>query len=159
MNIFCRCFRQCCVSGMIYSVSGSRYSYEYLDFLPYYLATFENYSTKKTLNSIKKKNIPIICHFLFQSTVLQYTQTRIHRPKMVNKISNLFALSFSAGSGTIIPDPDQGKVPDPDTKHCMVFYICYWLFLINFLLVYIHRQRRPVTTGSVVHPFTVINNN
>ena len=114
---------------------------------------------KITLNSIKKKNIPIICHFLFQSTVLQYTQTRIHRPKMVNKISNLFALSFSAGSGTIIPDPDQGKVPDPDTKHCMVFYICYWLFLINFLIVYIHRQRRPVTTGSVVHPFTVINNN
>ena len=114
---------------------------------------------KITLNSIKKKNIPIICLFLFQSTVLQYTQTRIHRPKMVNKISNLFALSFSAGSGTIIPDPDQGKVPDPDTKHCMVFYICYWLFWINFLIVYIHRQRRPVTTGSVVHPFTVINNN
>ena len=146
MNIFCRCFRQCCVSGMIYSVSGSRYSYEYLDFLPYYLATFENYSTKKTLNSIKKKNIPIICHFLFQSTVLQYTQTRIHRPKMVNKISN-FRIKA------------KFRIRIHITQYCMVFYICYWLFWINFLIVYIHRHRRPVTTGSVVHPFTVINNN
>ena len=51
---------------------------------------------------------------------------------MVNKISNLFALSFSAGSGTIIPDPDQGKVPDPDTKHCMVFFYLLLIVLNKF---------------------------
>ena len=57
---------------------------------------------KKTLNSIKKKNLPTICHFQFHIAVLQYTQSRIHRLKSEIKS----ALSFFAGSGIIIPDPD-----------------------------------------------------
>ena len=40
----------------------------------------------KMIKSIKKKNLPNICNFLFHSTVLQYTQSRIHRPKIKNKI-------------------------------------------------------------------------
>ena len=38
---------------------------------------FENFSRDAVpLNSIKKKNLPTICHFLFHTTVLQYTQSR-----------------------------------------------------------------------------------
>ena len=37
-----------------------------------------------TLNSIKKVNIPTICHFLFHTIVRQYTQSRIHRLKIRN---------------------------------------------------------------------------
>ena len=66
---------------------------------------------KKPLNSIIKKNLPTICHFLHTSTTfLQHTQSRIHRFKMKNIFFlHLSALSFFAGSGTIITYPDPGK--------------------------------------------------
>ena len=65
-----------------------------------------NWKYKKNLKFTKKKNLPTICHFLLHCTV-QYTQSRIHKPKIKNKIFlNLFA---GAGSGTIIQDPDPGK--------------------------------------------------
>ena len=78
---------------------------------PYYLSIMGN-NKKNTLNLIKKKNLPTTCHFIFYSTgtVLQYTQSRITRPIIINKY--LFICSFIfcwSGSGTIISDPDPGK--------------------------------------------------
>ena len=66
----------------------------------YYLSIFGNY--KNTLNSIKKKILPPICHFLFYyiGTVIQYTQSRIHRPKMRNTIFNYLLFHF-------LLDPEQ----------------------------------------------------
>ncbi len=65
---------------------------------PYYLSIFGNY--KKT---------PTICHFLWllHTAVIQYTLSRIHRPKILKLNFYLSALSLFAGfgSGTIIPDP------------------------------------------------------
>ena len=58
--------------------------------------------TKNTLNSIIKKNLPIICHFIFHTTVLQYTKSRIHRPKVRNKIFNSLLFQF-----LLDPDPEQ----------------------------------------------------
>ena len=54
---------------------------------------------KNTLNSIKKKNQPTICYFFYfilQSYRLQNKQSRIQRPKIINK----YAISFLAGSGS-----------------------------------------------------------
>ena len=31
-----------------------------------------------------KKKLPTICHLLFHCTILQYTQSRIHRPNIYN---------------------------------------------------------------------------
>ena len=36
------------------------------------------------VNAIKKENLPTICHILFHTRVLQYTQSRIHRLKIRN---------------------------------------------------------------------------
>ena len=76
---------QCCGSGMIYSGSGS--SFVCSEFRiqakvpdPGYLITslFGNY-LKHTWNWFNLFNLSIICHFLFHSTVLQYTQPRNYR--------------------------------------------------------------------------------
>ena len=86
---------------MIYS--GSRSSFDISEFRiqskvpdpcgsgskPYYLSTSLFGNIKNTLNSTKKKNLSIIFHFLCYTTVLQYTQSRIHR-----EISVLFICSF-----------------------------------------------------------------
>ena len=59
------------------------------------------------------KNLPSIYHFLLHTTVLQYTQSRIHRPKIGSFY--LSALLVFAGSGTIIPDP--GKISGSTTLY------------------------------------------
>ena len=66
------------------SGSGSRFGF---GSNPYYIRIIGE-KNLNTLNSIRKKNLPIICHFLFQSTgtVLQCTQSRTPRPKIKNKI-------------------------------------------------------------------------
>ena len=55
---------------------------------------------------IKKKNLPTICPFLFHTTVLQ---SRIHRPKIINKIFIEVLLSFllDLELEKIIPDPGK----------------------------------------------------
>ena len=49
---------------------------------------------KNTLNSIKKKNPSIICHFLFHITVLKYTQSTIHKPTIRNTFFIYLLLHF-----------------------------------------------------------------
>ena len=126
---------QCCGSGIIYSGSGSNFEfYEYQIRIPiqakvpdpcgsgsnpHYLSIFGN-CKKHTINSIIKKNLSTICHFLFHNTVLQYT---VHSPEFTEKLHfYLSALSYFAGSrsGTIIPDPSKssGSHADPDPHHC-----------------------------------------
>ena len=79
---------QCCGSGMIYSGSGS--SHEISEFqirIQHILFKHKAYleiTKQHTINSIKKKYLPTICHFLFHTIVLQYIQSRIHRPKIRN---------------------------------------------------------------------------
>ena len=59
---------QCCESGMIYSGSASRYDFLVIRILPMlFKHIWKLYSIKNTLYSIKKKNPPIICHFLFHT--------------------------------------------------------------------------------------------
>ena len=65
---------------------------------------------KNTLNSIKKKNPSIICHFLFYITVLKYMYT-VHNSQAYGYkyIFYLSALAFFAGSGSRTINPDPGK--------------------------------------------------
>ena len=114
-------FYQCCGSGMIYSRSG--YSLRIFR-VPdpgksfgiqlILWSIFGNYK-KHTLNSIKKKNLPVpnICHFLFHTTVHWVQSYSTHSPEFAGlkwEIKFLFICSFIfAGSRTIIPDPDPGK--------------------------------------------------
>ena len=78
---------------------------------PYYFRIFENY--KKNLKFTKKKNLPTtvsaIFYFILQTYNTWNTQSRIHRPKKRNIFFYLSALSFFAGSGTIIPDPGKSS--------------------------------------------------
>ena len=75
----------------------------------YYLSIIGN--KKNTLNSIIK-NLPTICHFLFQSIVLQYTLSRIHRPKIKNKIFIYLLFKF-------LLDTDPEQFPDPWGSGCL----------------------------------------
>ena len=50
-------------------------------------------------NSIKKKNPPTICYFLFHRTLLQYTQCRVHRPKIRSIIFIYLLFIYPCGSG------------------------------------------------------------
>ena len=54
---------------------------------------------RNTLNSIKKKNLPTICYFLFHRTLLQYTQCRVHRPKIRSIIFIYLLFIYPCGSG------------------------------------------------------------
>ena len=70
------CLKQCCWSGMIipdpdpaFRVSDPAY------FIQAYLEIIKN-----TLNSIKKKNLPFTVYAVF----LFHTQSRVHRPKIIN---------------------------------------------------------------------------
>ena len=115
-NIFaCIRFFQCCGSGMIYSGSGS--SSEFSEFRiriqakvpdpcgsgsnPCYLIIFGNCKQNHLKpNSIIKKNLSTICHFLLNTTVLllQYTESRIHTE--ITFLPTVSALSYLAGSGS-----------------------------------------------------------
>ena len=81
------------LSGISYEFlspgSGSRFGSN-----TYYLRIFGNYFFKIPSNSIKKKNLPTICHFLFHNSVLRYTQSKIHRPKIIIFLFYFSALSF-----------------------------------------------------------------
>ena len=70
---------------------------------------FKKYTVPGTLNLIKKNNQPTICHFLFHTTVLQYTstQSRIHRAKIRNKTYNCLSFFAGSGLGTMILDPQH----------------------------------------------------
>ena len=50
----------------------------------------------------QKEENTIICHFLFQTTVLQYTHSRIHGPKIINNI-----LIYPLFHFLLDPDPKQ----------------------------------------------------
>ena len=49
---------------------------------------------KNNINSIKKKNLPTNFHVLFYIGVLQYTKSRITRPKMRNKMLIYLVFNF-----------------------------------------------------------------
>ena len=71
-----------------------------------------------------------ICHFLF-NTVLQYTQSRIHR-----EITILFiCFSYLAGSGSLILDPDQSKSSGSMRirihKHCLDAYVFLFRYVAS----------------------------
>ena len=76
--------KQCCGSGMIYSGSGS--SSEFSEFRIHadpdptrVIWVYLEIVNTSRLNSIIKKNLSTICHFIFHTTVLQYTKSRIRR--------------------------------------------------------------------------------
>ena len=85
--------------------------------------------------------LTISLHFLFHNTVLQYTQPRIHRPKIRNNIF-MYVLSFFAGFGseTIIPN----------TKPCGSATLIF-LLLISL--------RIPPGSGSTVLVFGINSSN
>ena len=99
---------QCCESGMIYSGSGSSNEFQTSGswsrcgggFNPYYLSQFE----RKKLKFNQKEEFSPICHLLFHTTVLQYTQSRIHRSKIRNKGFIYLFFHF-----LLDPDSDLGK--------------------------------------------------
>ena len=80
---------QCCESG-----SASRYDFLVIRILPMlFKHIWKLYSIKNTLYSIKKKNPPIICHFLFHTgkkTILKHFK------------------GYSCRSGSETNNPDQG---------------------------------------------------
>ena len=91
---------QCCGSRMIYS--GSSYESSEFRILPILFTHIWKLIKKThTLNSIKTTNIPIICHFLFYNIVLQYTQSRIHMPKIRNNFFCWIRIQTSSGSNRI----------------------------------------------------------
>ena len=113
-NVRGDCLKQCCGFGMIYSGSGS--SFEYLEFRIriqpiLFTYTYLEIITKST-PSIKKKNLSTSCHFLFHTTVQQYTKSRIHKPTMLNT-NFLLICSFFFAWKTIIRIRIQAKVPNP----------------------------------------------
>ena len=65
-------------------------------------AYLEIIEEKNALKSVKKKNLLIICHFLFYTTVLQYTQSRTQRPKISNSVFIYLLFHF-------LLDPDLRK--------------------------------------------------
>ena len=71
---------------------------------PYFLSIFGN-CNKTTLNSVIKKHLSTICHFLFHIKGLQVTQTRTRR-EITFHLSSLYYFAGS-GSGTVIPDPGK----------------------------------------------------
>ena len=97
---------------------------------------FGNYK-KQTLNSIKKKNLLTIGHFLFHTTVLQYTQSRIHRPKLRNKNCS-FIFCWIRNNNFGFGSRQKFRIhadPDPDPQHCFCLYCrcrwflwCAWIF-------------------------------
>ena len=96
---------------------------------------FEHIWNKHTLNSIKKKNT--ICLFLFHTTVLQYTQSRIHGPKLESFLSAVPPFAGS-GSGTLITEPSKSSGSMRIRIHntgficrvfTCVFYIVHKIFL------------------------------
>ena len=86
---------QCCGSRMIHSGS----SYEFLEFRiqfqPILFKHIWKILKKKRLKFNQKKKTLSIWHFLFQTTVLQYTQSRINRPKIINQILLISSFIFS----------------------------------------------------------------
>ena len=76
-----------------------------------YSFELEKNTSKLKFKFNQKKNLTTICHFLCRSSVLQYTQSRIHRPKIRNQvfIYLLFPFFATSGSGTISPDLFLGK--------------------------------------------------
>ena len=65
-------------------------------------AYLEIIEEKNALKSVKKKNLLIICHFLFHTTVLQYTQSGTQRPKISNSVFIYLLFHF-------LLDPDLRK--------------------------------------------------
>ena len=80
---------QCNGSGMIYSESSN----EFLEFRiriqipPIFFGEIWKF-LNKNLHSIIKKILPIICHFLFHTSVLQYTHRKMFRSWIQNTILN-----------------------------------------------------------------------
>ena len=101
---------------MIYSGSGSSFV---SGSNPFQLLIF-GILKKHTLNSIKKKNLSTICHFLFHTTVLQYTKSRIHRSKIIFKFFIYLLFHFCWIHA------------DPDPQHCLN------LNLLTSILSYIY---------------------
>ena len=79
------------------------------------------------LESIKKKNLPSICHFLFHTTVLQWIP-EYKGLKFINTILIYLLFFILDGSETIFPD--RAKRSDPDPQHCFLQN-----FLLDFLLL------------------------
>ena len=79
------------------------------------------------LESIKKKNLPSICHFLFHTTVLQWIP-EYKGLKFINTILIYLLFFILDGSETIIPD--RAKRSDLDPQHCFLQN-----FLLDFLLL------------------------
>ena len=96
---------QCCGSGMIYS--GSRSSFEFSEFRIHVIPdpTHIIYVYLEIIKKHESTNY-LPCSTVFRITVLQYTQSRIHRPKRRNKILIYLLCHF-------LLDPDQEKGPDP----------------------------------------------
>ena len=79
------------------------------------------------LESIKKKNLPSICHFLFHTTVLQWIP-EYKGLKFINTILIYLLFFILDGSETIFPD--RAKRSDLDPQHCFLQN-----FLLDFLLL------------------------
>ena len=109
---------QYCGSGKIYSGSSFEFSESRVQvririqpilFKPHWKKTH-------TLNSIKIKNLPTICHVLFHTTVLQCT----HSPEFTGlkfKIVFIYASAFIFC--WTIPNSGSRQKFNPDPQHCI----------------------------------------
>ena len=100
---------QCCESG-----SASRYDFLVIRILPMlFKHIWKLYSIKNTLYSIKKKNPPIICHFLFHtgkklfSNILKVILAGVDLKQIIPDQGTSSGSGFTTQQERVLPYPDD----------------------------------------------------